>query len=745
MLAINKRNYQLGLVKWFGGYNNQKGRENDFGFIQTMNGEDTFVHKNEIKTGIYLNKDELVIFEIGERNGKTYARNVYAPSRDPIVVESALKIYLKNKEALSKTFDSYSLSSSLRKLLNNDFIDYVDETTYLECLLIIFDNDHVYLFNKIDDYLSNKGALGVKLLKIVIKNLDQIGYKRIIQSENKSTYLSNKEIRNYIMSTLADSFDQLTNSELADLIGNGLFSYDKVLSNPSFIDFAYENLEKHKDLFSLLKSESQKDLHVYETIKDTNNWSEIFRKIVGRRVIKTILNSGVSLSLIPPDFIDEQEESLYKYIYNLKKSERNKFFDINIEYIPQNIILVSVIKGLLSNQDHILSYQNEINNLIDNKFQDNSEDLPDYVNSALDTLFENLNDYLSIRSIRSILEPLLFKKLLFQKNPNSKQFFDQSINLSTSTEHFILANLFPLILANNSIDVSFKVFLHNLWVSLKNEKIDISDVELFKLFPSCSTMGYNDLSCEAFYWPKNEIFLCRGNICHNPQVLPDTDKHFLDYNIYDWFKHFGVDYVNEGNPAKKDFPIKLAGYFNRLKEIFDIIKCRECNTLLIPDMRYARVEYFKYDPEKNEYVTKNTSAAYRVTVFECRNMKCIEYENKYYINHCIGFGCYSIIDSRDLRLKCDNGLYICRNCGSCCEQCAKNHPNGFCPDCGSNLNLFEKSGSRFVYCSKRDCNFRIPEDNLPKKFLLPSVPVRKIGESKGYRFSDKYEEDDLPF
>ena len=348
---------------------------------------------------------------------------------------------------------------------------------------------------------------------------------------------------------------------------------------------------------------------------------------------------------------------------------------------------------------------------------------------------------------------MLFKKSLYDKSSEAKQLYEQSLNLSNSMEYFVLANLFPLIQANNKIDVSFRVFLHYLWSSLKAKQLDISDVDLLKLFPSCSTMGYNDLSCEAFYWPKKKDFLCRGRICHDPQILRDTNKHYLDFNIYDWFKHFGVDYINEGNPSKKDFPIKLAGYFNRLKEIFDVIQCRECEALMLPDMRYARVEYIEYDPDLKKYVKKNTAAAYRVTIFECGNSNCSEFNNKYYINHCLGFGCYVVIDTRDLKLKCDSGLYICRNCGSCCEQCAKNHPPGLCPDCGNKLILYEKYGNRFVYCCKRECDFKISEENLTKKFFLPSTPVKKVGEnsnSSNKYFNPSYnsssdDEDDLPF
>jgi len=746
MLDINKVDYQLGLVKWFGGYNHQKGRENDFGFIQTMNRDDVFVHRNEIHSGIDLFDDELVVFEIGERNGKSCANNVYSVRHDTKIVETIIKLYIKFKETHTEFFDSYTFKSSFKNLLNEQFIQKADEKLFLELLLIIYDEDYQFLFNKLDLFFSTKENLSGKALSLFIDNIDNFSFKAILQSSILTKYLSDEIISEYIKVNAPSFLDQLSNLQITNLIKDNLINIESAFTNPSYINYAFENYDDHKIFFSLLVKYSKENFQIYELIKNTYNWSGIFRKLVGRQSLKTLLNNGLPFNYLPHDFINKHEDNLFIYIKSLK--EKDDFFDNNIKHLPKNIVLASIIEKLLVDEDLIFLRQTELKTIIENRFREKDQDLPDYVTIALDSLFDNIDDYDSISPIRLLLEPMFFKKFLYEKNTNTKQFFDQSISLSKFIDHFILANLFPLIQANNSIDISFKVFLHNLWESLKTKKIDISDVDLFNLFPSCSTMGYNELSCEAFYWPKNENFLCRGKLCNDPQVLPNTDKHYLHFNIYDWFKHYGIDYTNEGNPAKKDFPIKLAGYFNRLKELFEIIQCRECNTLMLPDMRYARVEYYEYDPDKDKYVKKNTSAAYRVTVFECANSSCDEFEEKYYINHCLGFGCYSVIDTRDLKLKCDGGLYICRNCGSCCEQCAKNHPNGFCPDCGNPIILYEKNGNRFVYCSKRDCDFKISEENLTKKFLLPSAPVKRVGNSNNSNSYQNYTEpdyDDLPF
>lgn len=61
-----------GKVKWFDG---RKG----FGFITGEDGVDRFVHVSNIEKGrtkIYLNKDDVINFEVGESQGKEAAVNV---------------------------------------------------------------------------------------------------------------------------------------------------------------------------------------------------------------------------------------------------------------------------------------------------------------------------------------------------------------------------------------------------------------------------------------------------------------------------------------------------------------------------------------------------------------------------------------------------------------------------------------------------------------------------------------------
>lgn len=611
MIDIDNKEFQLGLVKWFGGYNKQKERENDFGFIESSD-EDIFIHKNEINSGKDLDDNELVFFEIGDKKGKKFAKGLYRPEKNMEISSYAVSIYIKNKISSLEFSSSEKIEVSMRNLID--------------------------------------------------KNLND--------------------------------------------------------ENISFL--------------KSLKREAANSLSIYKLINESRNWHSLFEIVNGDNSLKKLLKNNFPINLIPPEFLKSQEESYYDYIKELDSEIKNKLFEDNIDNLSIHLILASILEKILTNGKIIDHRFNEINALIESKFRDDAKPFPEYLDVIFKDKLKNKNDYKSNPTIHKILEPIFLKRSIYKKKSDIKLYFDQSRYLKKNSECLVLAQLFSLIQAKNTLEVTYQVFLHHFWESLVAEEIYINDIGIFNLFPSCSTLGLYGLSCEAFYWPKTNKYICRGRLCRNPQIKPDSQKHFLDFNIYDWFHHYDINYIDEGEPSKKDFPIKLAGYLNKLKEIFNILHCRECNKLMKPDMRYARVEYIDYNSGKP--VKKTMDAAYRATVFECGNKRCREHKNKYYISHCLGFGCGSIIDTRDLKKKCDSGLYICRSCGSCCEQHAKANSIGLCPDCGSFLNLFENQNKsdkfgnfqRFVKCNNASCGFTIDED-LPKKFTLPScTPVKKI-------------------
>ena len=156
MLNIEKEELKdsyIGLVKWFGGFNHQKNKENDYGFIQSMSGEDVFVHISAIKSGVGLSEGELVIFEFGEKDGRWFAKNLYRTINKPKKAKDFINIYSKNKDEYSNFFNSSTFKNSFKELINEVFIEQLDEKEFLHMLQNVYDGDHQFLFNQIDNYL----------------------------------------------------------------------------------------------------------------------------------------------------------------------------------------------------------------------------------------------------------------------------------------------------------------------------------------------------------------------------------------------------------------------------------------------------------------------------------------------------------------------------------------------------------------------------------------------------------------
>ena len=705
--------YQLGVVKKFGGNNKRTNRENKFGFIRAINGKDIFVHANEIINKSALENGELVIFQIGNDKGRGCAIKLSSIMADPKLTIRGYELFLKNKDKCADSLYLDDIKKSLNSIIgknqnqnDSDFISQMKleaNKDFTVFRMIRGVGNWSSLFSLIVDIegfkrLINKGLPLELVPDDYKKSNERLLYACIEGLEAKKKY--HMYINN--ITTLP------INIILAGVLNQSIASKEIISARLKEIQTAIGDIFKGTTT----------------TLPDYVTDSLKYR---GDLTIRDLLEKNIHLNLIPSKLINEQGNELFDYIHDLGNAKRKSYFIENINILPSTIILACVVESLLVDEALILSRYTDLSKVVESRFRCENTALPEYILNA----FKDKSKYRKNPIIMKILEPLQLKKHLYNKKYNVNEFFNHSTYLKSKIEYFILVNLFLLVQVNNNLDVIYKVFLHRLWESLSTESININDKGFFNLFPSCSTMSKYQLSCEAVFWPKTEKYLCRGQVCNDSKIKPDITKHYLDFNIYDWFQHYGINYINESTPSKRDFPIKLAGYFNRLKEIFNVLHCRECGNLMKPDMRYARVEFIGY--ESGVPVKKSMAAAYRATVFECGALDCQEYKKKYYINHCLGFGCDNIIDSRNLNIKCDYGLYICKGCGGCCEEHAKQNSIGSCPNCGSKLNLFEDerqansygNNKRYVQCSNQRCNFNITE-NLPKKFYLPSCfPVKK--------------------
>lgn len=101
-----------------------------------------------------------------------------------------------------------------------------------------------------------------------------------------------------------------------------------------------------------------------------------------------------------------------------------------------------------------------------------------------------------------------------------------------------------------------------------------------------------------------------------------------------------------GDHIPKGHYYQFIALINRFNRLLDKLYCKDCNHILFP-------------------VDTSHFAAHTVVRFHCVNQECSN-NDEIYLNHCLNGQCNCIIDSR-ISKRCDNGLFICDNCGSCCS------------------------------------------------------------------------------
>lgn len=386
-------------------------------------------------------------------------------------------------------------------------------------------------------------------------------------------------------------------------------------------------------------------------------------------------------------FIVKHLDSITIWLDSLDAEARASYYQNNLDLFDTSALLALIFRGLIDTNS-LAKRIKEINLFVFNVLCRNDTGVQPYVRAVYSQCFSKFSDFSSNEVIKPLFElnTLILKKhnirlKAYNKDMSFVADVESDPDISSDPEYWFLSKLLPLLIPENSYDTISKIILHEIWNALINDNFDINNPSIFKLFPQCQTLKkqypHIDLSCEAFVWRKEDfsqhdsnenVYLCRSHRCTDPRVKPNLNKNFEEYSIFDWLYLYGIEYLSNGEPSKQDFAIKLAGYLNRIRELHSRLHCRECGTLMIPNMKYARVEVIKIDPSTGHKVKIPINAAYRLTVFRCNCESCKEYEVDYYINHCIGFKCYEIIDSRDLTERCSEGRYICPNpdCKSCC-------------------------------------------------------------------------------
>lgn len=148
-----------------------------------------------------------------------------------------------------------------------------------------------------------------------------------------------------------------------------------------------------------------------------------------------------------------------------------------------------------------------------------------------------------------------------------------------------------------------------------------------------------------------EFWWCGGEPCFSKcETIHNTDEWEL-YTFLDFCEILGLnlDETNKmGDYIPKGHYYQFMALINRFNRLLKKLYCQDCNHILYP----------------SDFGTSHF-AAHTIVRFQCRNESCSN-NDEIYLNHCLNGKCNCIIDSR-VSKRCDNGLFICDTCGSCCS------------------------------------------------------------------------------
>jgi cold shock CspA family protein len=149
---------------------------------------------------------------------------------------------------------------------------------------------------------------------------------------------------------------------------------------------------------------------------------------------------------------------------------------------------------------------------------------------------------------------------------------------------------------------------------------------------------------------RKNFWWCGGQPCFEKCETIHNTEEWENYTLLDFCEilQLNTDETNRlGDFIPKGFYYQFIGLINRFNRLLEKIYCQECNEILHP-------------------VETGHFAAHTVVRFCCENSNCGQHKKEVYLNHCLNGQCNGIIDSR-VSKKCNNGLFICDSCGSCCS------------------------------------------------------------------------------
>ena len=159
-------------------------------------------------------------------------------------------------------------------------------------------------------------------------------------------------------------------------------------------------------------------------------------------------------------------------------------------------------------------------------------------------------------------------------------------------------------------------------------------------------------------------------------------------NLTDFIRNLGfeLDLSSIGISNPQEYGYRIAGFVDRLIDMYPHMHCTKCGASFSPKFEYAR----------------SLVAVLSLNRYSCPNAKGDFDENHdtdIYLNFC--HGCHRVIDSRECKKKY-MGMHVCMRCG---DAGPSTRPGMICPSCGKLIPedaRFDRM-NKFVYCP--DCGY----------------------------------------
>ena len=563
----------------------------------------------------FLDDEKLEKIYKNIENTTKYPHLIYILNKYEIMYDDLIEIYKIHKKEKKLEINKIPIWLILLRLLcniNNIEVDYIQENSYLSKR--ISENQSIYIRNLINEfsnsYYNNYNVkFDYKWLNISIKQLNSI-------------YVYSRKSRNlfdYVYSQI-QSLPELK-KEISDIIENNLIELNKEIINEQLKD----NIEK---FYNLLLTDNNKLTQIINNPKKfylneiRKNYDEIMNKFLNSDEFKEMREyyNGETQNSVE----NEKDKKSFISIYNSLKNE---------------------INNTLKNIDN--DYKKVMDEKIKNKYEKKIDELTsliNYYNKDIKNLKKfYINDLIKENEKMKEFPKCQRTKSLVYKNNNSQNWKDNSENKMKNH------NFYNSKLTYNEFNESM-LQLHNHYVRIKEEKININKTKLTPIFIYAKI----DLEFKKKIIDKNDI---------NIKFLSSDIK--MKINIIEEFeindKIYNFKNINEGTKESIFIPLnkeKSQSY----DKLFEFKQDNNKLPIYYKDNNIKVIFYFKDEENKKKGIEINIKIAkYEIENYDINNInkekiraQITQDISKHYNKKIILFGNTKNIEYKELYDKLDD-------------------------------------------------------------------------------------------